>query len=175
MNPLSRNQIIEPKVFESGSDDDPEEWLESFELLSKLNGWSEEDRMELVQLYLGRKEMSWYKKNIKYKRKILESGLKGWKSSIDKLKDTQRIVRLLEDDGGEGNIGSKLNESVSRKVVKIHPEIESGELMYEAMAKSFEKLSLNLISKIDDVAIKIEDRLKNSKSFSYNASELNKP
>ncbi|OMJ18369.1 hypothetical protein AYI69_g7055, partial [Smittium culicis] len=248
MNSLARNQIIEPKIFESRVEDDPEEWLERFELLSKLNGWSDEDRLELVQLYMGRKEIAWYKKgksnfvswsrfkteflvafinkdaellawnklqklkqkdfktvedleleldywfikgkikdesvkfnclmstlDIKYKRKILESGLKGWKSSIDKLKDTERISRLLEDENSESNLNSKINEPVSRKVVKIHPEIESGELMYEAMAKSFEKLSLNIISKIDDVAVKIEDRIKNSKSFPFNHSDMNKP
>ncbi|OMJ30200.1 hypothetical protein AYI69_g258, partial [Smittium culicis] len=188
MNSLARNQIIEPKIFESRVEDDPEEWLERFELLSKLNGWSDEDRLELVQLYMGRKEIAWYKKgksnfvswsrfkteflvafinkdaellawnklqklkqkdfktvedleleldywfikgkikdesvkfnclmstlDIKYKRKILESGLKGWKSSIDKLKDTERISRLLEDENSESNLNSKINEPVSRK------------------------------------------------------------
>ncbi|OMJ21103.1 hypothetical protein AYI69_g5967 [Smittium culicis] len=248
MDSINRKTLVEPKIFESGSDQDPEEWLERFELLAKLNGWIEQDQITLIQLYLGRKENVWYKKNknkfilwtnlreefmiafkdkdlemiawnkiqkikqkdfltiedleleleylflkaninedlvkfnclmasleIKSKRKVLESGIKGWRSTISKLKDVERVNRLLDDTKHSYVSDSPKEETDSRKIVKIHPEIESGEPMFEALNRRFEKLSLNLISKIDDVANKIETNLNRNKALPAFQGNYNKP
>ncbi|OMJ15066.1 hypothetical protein AYI69_g8334, partial [Smittium culicis] len=236
MDSINRKTLVEPKIFQSGSENDPEEWIERFELLSKLNGWLDQDQISLIQLYLGRKEIVWYKKNkdkfstwnnvrdeflvafkdkdaemvawnkiqkikqnnfqtiedleleleylflkakikedlvkfnclitsldTKSKRKVLESGIKTWKSAIIKLKDTERVNRLLEDDPCSSNPDSQKEEIELRKIIKTHQEIESGEPMFEALNQRFEKLSLNLIAKIDDVASKIESNISRSR------------
>ncbi|PVV05072.1 hypothetical protein BB560_000415, partial [Smittium megazygosporum] len=56
-------KIQVPEVFDSSCNFDAEEWIERFELIGRLNGWSNEDQIQLLQLYLGKKELFWYKKN----------------------------------------------------------------------------------------------------------------
>ncbi|OMJ22759.1 hypothetical protein AYI70_g2667, partial [Smittium culicis] len=70
---------------------------------------------------------------------------------------------------------SHKEESDSRKIVKVHHEIESGEPMFEALNQRFEKLSLNLISKIDDVANKIETNFNKNKALPPFQGNYNKP
>ncbi|PVU91432.1 hypothetical protein BB560_006123, partial [Smittium megazygosporum] len=55
--------VQQPEKFESDLGMDAVEWIERFELLSRLNGWDEKDQIALIQLYLGRKEMIWYRRN----------------------------------------------------------------------------------------------------------------
>ncbi|OMH82534.1 DNA damage-inducible protein 1, partial [Zancudomyces culisetae] len=51
-----------PKVFLANTGTDPEEWIEEFRLMAKLNKWSKEDWIDFVKLYLGNNEKIWYKK-----------------------------------------------------------------------------------------------------------------
>ncbi|PVV01562.1 hypothetical protein BB560_004016 [Smittium megazygosporum] len=62
-NLSNTKQVLLPEVFEFSDIMDAEEWIERFELLGKLNAWSERDQIDLLKLYLGRKEVLWYKKN----------------------------------------------------------------------------------------------------------------
>ncbi|OMH80354.1 Transposon Tf2-11 polyprotein [Zancudomyces culisetae] len=55
--------ITTPKTFEVNKGIDPEEWIEDFKLIAKLNGWNDFDLIDLVKLFLGSREKIWYKKN----------------------------------------------------------------------------------------------------------------
>ncbi|OMH79788.1 Retrovirus-related Pol polyprotein from transposon, partial [Zancudomyces culisetae] len=52
-----------PTVFVASNGLEPDEWLEEFCLMAKLNKWDSEDYTDLVKLYLGNNEKMWYKKN----------------------------------------------------------------------------------------------------------------
>ncbi|OMH79370.1 Retrovirus-related Pol polyprotein from transposon [Zancudomyces culisetae] len=55
--------MITPKTFESDKGTNPEDWVENYRLVAKQNSWEEQDWIDLVKLYLGKKEAIWYKKN----------------------------------------------------------------------------------------------------------------
>ncbi|PVU96342.1 hypothetical protein BB561_001234 [Smittium simulii] len=220
---MNYNRIPEPDIFESKDNSDPEEWLEKYQLIAKLNRWEEAIQIDLVQLYLGKKEVLWFKKykdsfkswdilkkafikkfenkeleliswtkvnslkqkdysdiseleidmeilftkakiddervkfnclltalETRYQRKILERDIKDWKKAINLINESERIDKMVSSDP------DKLNNSLEHKktekavvVTKVHENSRSDEPMFEALAKKFEKLSLNLISKID--------------------------
>ncbi|OMH79257.1 DNA damage-inducible protein 1 [Zancudomyces culisetae] len=52
-----------PKTFHAGCYSDPEDWIEEFRLVAKLNKWVQDDWVDFVKLYLGNNEKVWYKKN----------------------------------------------------------------------------------------------------------------
>ncbi|OMH84444.1 Retrovirus-related Pol polyprotein from transposon [Zancudomyces culisetae] len=54
-----------PVIFEAQGSFDPKEWIYRYKLIAKVNKWTDTDAIELIQLYLGKKELQWYKKNIK--------------------------------------------------------------------------------------------------------------
>ncbi|OMH78373.1 hypothetical protein AX774_g8245, partial [Zancudomyces culisetae] len=54
-----------PVIFEAQGSLDPKEWIYRYKLLAKVNKWSDTDAIELIQLYLGKKELQWYKKHTK--------------------------------------------------------------------------------------------------------------
>ncbi|OMH81079.1 Retrovirus-related Pol polyprotein from transposon [Zancudomyces culisetae] len=54
-----------PVIFEAQGSLDPKEWIYRYKLIAKVNKWSDTDAIELIQLYLGKKELQWYKKNTK--------------------------------------------------------------------------------------------------------------
>ncbi|OMH82628.1 DNA damage-inducible protein 1 [Zancudomyces culisetae] len=58
--------MITPKTFESDMGIDPEDWADNYRLVAKQNNWDEGDWIDLVRLYLGKKEAIWYKKNKEY-------------------------------------------------------------------------------------------------------------
>ncbi|OMJ12529.1 hypothetical protein AYI70_g9060 [Smittium culicis] len=60
---MNFTRVAEPEIFESRKINDPEEWIERFELFSRLNKWDDIDSKDFIQLYLGKKEVVWYKRN----------------------------------------------------------------------------------------------------------------
>ncbi|OMH79079.1 Retrovirus-related Pol polyprotein from transposon [Zancudomyces culisetae] len=56
--------LEKPSIFEARSKEDPKEWIDRYRLISKVNKWSDEEAIELIQLYLGKKELAWFKKNV---------------------------------------------------------------------------------------------------------------
>ncbi|PVU92330.1 hypothetical protein BB561_003905 [Smittium simulii] len=49
-----------PTVFETKNGEDPVAWINRYKLLVKLNKWSESEAIDLIQLFLGKKEELWY-------------------------------------------------------------------------------------------------------------------
>ncbi|OMH80356.1 hypothetical protein AX774_g6212, partial [Zancudomyces culisetae] len=52
-----------PEVFENSSQTNPKEWVDRYRIIAKLNKWDTDDWVDFVQLYLGKRELIWYKRN----------------------------------------------------------------------------------------------------------------
>ncbi|OMJ09134.1 hypothetical protein AYI69_g10799 [Smittium culicis] len=57
----SRYKILEPFVFNSNLEADPEEWINRYDLYSRRLQWSDGDKVDILELYLDKKERNWYK------------------------------------------------------------------------------------------------------------------
>ncbi|OMH83427.1 hypothetical protein AX774_g3069 [Zancudomyces culisetae] len=53
------------RIFEKSKELDATDWIEDFEFIAKIQGWSKEDWIGIVKLFLGKKEILWYKKSRK--------------------------------------------------------------------------------------------------------------
>ncbi|PVZ97474.1 hypothetical protein BB558_006563, partial [Smittium angustum] len=224
-------KIQVPEVFDSSCNFDAEEWIERFELIGRLNGWSNEDQIQLLQLYLGKKELFWYKKNKSFfsswetlkelfvekydkrelemlswnrilslkqqdfnsiedlelelenlfdkakvgdekvkwncflsclnpkcKRKILESNVTNWKRAVNIIRDSEKLDMLLDMDKGFtlDNRDYEIKETKNKKPVTTEPPKPlTSEPMYEAIIQKFGEISINLISKMDEMVEKV--------------------
>ncbi|PVZ96652.1 hypothetical protein BB558_007427, partial [Smittium angustum] len=58
-----RKSITEPSKFDSVNCSDPTEWISRYELHSRKSAWTDEDKVDLLELYLHGKDLVWYKRN----------------------------------------------------------------------------------------------------------------
>ncbi|PVU90000.1 hypothetical protein BB560_006254, partial [Smittium megazygosporum] len=56
-------RILEPVVFRDDSAADPERWIRRYELFARKNGWSDIDRIDIMELYLDGKALIWFEKH----------------------------------------------------------------------------------------------------------------
>ncbi|OMJ17342.1 hypothetical protein AYI70_g6040 [Smittium culicis] len=52
----ARYKVLEPFVFNSNTESDPEEWINRYDLYARRLHWSEEDKINILELYIDRKE-----------------------------------------------------------------------------------------------------------------------
>ncbi|OMH82336.1 hypothetical protein AX774_g4183 [Zancudomyces culisetae] len=221
------------RVFESGNGSDPQEWIEDFGLYAKINNWQSKDWVELLKLYLGKKERWWYKKNkdsfttwevlttkfvekfgstdskfrvwdklksIKqedyesieelelelnslltqanitddevkvnwlisslkssYKKRVEEKGFTKWDEVTSYIACTDKEDEAPPKPAEDKTSSSKPKEYVSNAATKSGKpvkELNTGPLQYGTFLKRFEELSVNLLSKVDEV---VEKRFK---------------
>ncbi|OMJ26285.1 Transposon Ty3-G Gag-Pol polyprotein [Smittium culicis] len=66
-----KRRLLEPTMFSGKEESDAEEWIDRYELYAKKEQWSDEDKMELIELYLDKKERYWFRS--------VKKGFKTWK------------------------------------------------------------------------------------------------
>ncbi|PVU95809.1 hypothetical protein BB561_001577 [Smittium simulii] len=121
---MNSSNPIWPTVFESHTKIDPSDWIDKYKLLSKLNRWTEEESIDLIQLFLGKKEELWFKsvkKDItnvetlekmfkdkfaskefeyaldnKHRIKVLENKCDTWASIVKLITESKDLDKLVE-------------------------------------------------------------------------------
>ncbi|OMH79742.1 Gypsy retrotransposon integrase-like protein 1 [Zancudomyces culisetae] len=228
-------QTAAPDLFSANAETDPKDWLERYDLIARINGWSDDDKVALVQLYLDKKEVLWFKKNkskftdwksfceafkskyseeeneldawekiktiklkdynsieeleidleelllkakvsdkktkwnalvssldTKLKRKILKAELKEWDEVVKHILQREKFERFAEEGSEEEAEDKVTNE---KKVVRRHPNTSAGEPLVEALIEKFEKVSLNMIYKMDQTLERVNSmRYRNNNS-----------
>ncbi|OMJ18447.1 hypothetical protein AYI69_g7017 [Smittium culicis] len=216
----SRYKVLEPFVFNSNTESDPEEWINRYDLYSRRLHWSEEDKIDILELYLDRKERNWYKNNKaslkswgktrimflekfvgkeseikawvslqdikqdqyedveefeielnilfskakvqdanvkwrclmaslnpKYQKLILREKISNYENAVQLVKDEAELYKLVDSHKYCSSNQEHLSKPAEKVLVKSHGADNSD--IYEALAKKFEELSINLISKIE--------------------------
>ncbi|OMJ29934.1 hypothetical protein AYI69_g532 [Smittium culicis] len=66
-----KRRLLEPTIFSGNDESDAEEWIDWYELCVKKEKWSDEDKMELIEIYFEKKESYWFRN--------VNKGFKSWK------------------------------------------------------------------------------------------------
>ncbi|OMH82870.1 hypothetical protein AX774_g3639 [Zancudomyces culisetae] len=56
-------RAVEPPVFSGDDNKDAASWIRKFDLYSRSIGWSEDDRLDFVELFLDAKALRWYERS----------------------------------------------------------------------------------------------------------------
>ncbi|OLY80795.1 hypothetical protein AYI68_g5106 [Smittium mucronatum] len=142
INSVSRFKALEPHVFKTNEESDPKEWLDRYDLYSRRMQWSKEDKIEILEIYLDRKEIMWFK-NMKHllknwnktKSEFIEkffgkeSEIKAWVAlqefKLDKYEDMDEFEMVLNSLISKTKISDKkvkwrcLMASLSTKYQKL--------------------------------------------------------
>ncbi|OMH82317.1 DNA damage-inducible protein 1 [Zancudomyces culisetae] len=180
--------MITPTVFEADQGHDPEEWTDNFRLVAKQNGWSEDDWVDLARLYLGKKEVLWYKKSkgtftdwkafskaMKNKFTIKESKTRIWDrlkdirqadfSSIEELEyEVEQLCTkagIIDNDMRINLLISTLNPDCKESVESI--EYTSWDAVV-AHVQKFQRTRKDAKMKMEGVGVKIKEATRNAAS-----------
>ncbi|OMJ14046.1 hypothetical protein AYI70_g8126 [Smittium culicis] len=55
-------KLLEPKIFSNSDSDDPGNWIRRYELFARKSNWEDEDKVDLMELYLGNKALTWFER-----------------------------------------------------------------------------------------------------------------
>ncbi|PVU96093.1 hypothetical protein BB560_005829, partial [Smittium megazygosporum] len=85
--------IKELSSFNSDVISDPEDWLNRYELRSRMSNWSDEDKRDYLELFLEGKDLIWYKRN--------KAEMEDWMTTktmfLDKFDGQQKEMRAWND------------------------------------------------------------------------------
>ncbi|PWA00918.1 hypothetical protein BB558_003011, partial [Smittium angustum] len=185
MNTLIFGKHFEPEVFTNNGDIEASTWLRRYELFARKSNWSDIDKVELLELYLTGKNLSWFERldtnNLTWeslkemfieKFESQETELKAWKELqlVRQAKDEE--VEDLADDTVKfrcllTSINSNLQRVIIKKKVKTYKDAILAAAEEEKLEKvcEFENNQSNKSSKVDPKSVPKEAKESENDMF----------
>ncbi|OMJ11804.1 Gypsy retrotransposon integrase-like protein 1 [Smittium culicis] len=150
-------RFYEPKAFNGSSDSDPEVWIKRYELYSRKLKWDESDKMDLLELYLSNKALTWFERTrdtvktwSNLKKKFLDK-FEGQESEIRVWKQLQGIKQDTNEEVDE--FAARLSKLLSK--AKITDEESKRKYLISALLPKYQRSVLKSDSKTFEESIAI--------------------
>ncbi|PVZ98007.1 hypothetical protein BB558_005995, partial [Smittium angustum] len=97
-------KTFEPKIFRGLEIEDAEKWIKRYELYAKMVKWTEEEKLELLELFLEDRAASWFAIQIKtantwdLMKEAFNKKFNGKENELKAWKEIQSIKQESDED-----------------------------------------------------------------------------